>query len=138
MSNVPFRLSVITQEKVAIDSDVVSVTAPGSEGYLGIWAHHAPLATALSPGTLSVVRTDGVTDEYALGGGFLEVSNNVVTVLADFIEHQGEIDEASARKDLEAALEDLENGAEDIDVEQVHEALKRNRIRLKLAQTRKR
>lgn len=134
MSTKPFRLSVITQEKTVIDSEAVSVTAPGSEGYVGIWANHAPLATALNAGKLSVTRTDGVTDEYALSGGFLEVSNNTVTVLADFIEKQGEIDVQAARKELEKALALLEDGAEDIDLDQVHEQLKMNRLRLKLAE----
>lgn len=137
MSQTPFRLSVITQEKIVVDAEAVSVTAPGSEGYVGIWANHAPLATALDSGTLTVVGTDNVTDEYVIGGGFLEVSNNVVTVLADFIEHAGEIDPEAARKDLQAALEQLEDDHEDLDVSQVHEALKRNKIRLKLAQKRK-
>ena len=136
MSQTPFRLSVITQEKSFIDSDVVSVTAPGSEGYLGIWAHHAALATALDAGTLTVIRTDGVTDEYALTGGFLEVSNNVVTVLADYIEHSGEIDEASARKELEAAMAQLDAEHGELDAEQVQEALKRAKLKVKLARKR--
>jgi F-type H+-transporting ATPase subunit epsilon len=128
-----FRLTVITQEKKVIDEQVASVTAPGAEGYLGIWKDHAPLVTALDAGKLSVRKLDDVTDEYALSGGFLEVSKNVVTVLADTIELDNEIDPNRAEKAIERAMERLNTTMTEMDAARVHEALKRNKIRVKLA-----
>ena len=127
------RLQVITQEKMVMDEHVAAVTAPGTEGYLGIWKDHAPLVTALDAGKLTVRKLDDVIDEYALSGGFLEVSRNVVTILADTIELVSEIDPHRAEKSIERAMERLNATATEMDVERVHAALKRNKLRLKLA-----
>jgi F-type H+-transporting ATPase subunit epsilon len=129
-----FRLTVITQERTVIDREVAAVTAPGTEGYLGIWRNHAPLVTALDAGTLTVRETDGRTELYAVSGGFLEVSRNVVTVLADTLEHSAEIDPDRAKKSIDRALSRLTDTATELDTERVQAALKRNRMRVKLAE----
>ena len=129
-----FRLTVITQEGTIVDREVLSVTAPGTEGYLGIWHNHAPLATALDAGTLTVKETDGRTGLYAVSGGFLEVSRNVVTLLADSIERSDEIDPSRAQQSVDRALKRLELTTADFDIDRVQRALKRNRLRLKLAE----
>jgi F-type H+-transporting ATPase subunit epsilon len=128
-----FRLTVITQERTVIDREVAAVTAPGTEGYLGIWRNHAPLVTGLDAGTLTVRELDGRTELYAVSGGFLEVSRNVVTVLADTLESAGEIDPDRAKKSIDRALARLSETTTEIDQERVQAALKRNRIRMKLA-----
>ena len=51
MADKGFRLTVLTQEKSVVDETVVSVTAPGTEGYLGIWKDHATLVTRSSRGS---------------------------------------------------------------------------------------
>ena len=134
MSQSGFRLTVITQERTVVDREVAAVTAPGTEGYLGIWRNHAPLVTALDAGTLTVRELDGRTELYAVSGGFLEVSRNVVTILADTLESAGEIDPERAKKSVDRALARLTETATEIDQERVQAALKRNRIRLKLAE----
>jgi len=128
-----FRLSVITQEETVVDRVVASVTAPGTEGYLGIWRDHAPLVTALMPGTLTVRETDGTTKLFALSGGFLEVSRNVVTILADALELASEIDPERAQRSINRANERLNETATELELGRVQEALKRNQVRLKLA-----
>jgi F-type H+-transporting ATPase subunit epsilon len=86
---------------------VVSLQVPGSEGYLGVLAHHAPLITALRPGRLDVRDTMGATRSYAVSGGFLEVSGNRATVLADTAERKDEIDVARAEACVKRAEERL-------------------------------
>jgi F-type H+-transporting ATPase subunit epsilon len=81
-----YRLQIITLEKTVFDRQVVSIIAPGSEGYLGVLANHAPLLTALGAGHLTVKETPGREYIYKLAGGFLEVSNNLATILADSLE----------------------------------------------------
>ena len=81
-----YQLRIITLEKVAFDGEVESVIAPGTEGSLGIWAHHAPLITALASGKLMYRRTDGQEVHGSVQRGFLEVHRNVVTILADGFE----------------------------------------------------
>lgn len=80
-----FHLSVLTPEKAVFSGEVEYVEVPGSEGYLGVLAHHAALVTALAPGTLTVRMPGGHEDKLTVSGGFFEVSNNKASVLADSV-----------------------------------------------------
>jgi F-type H+-transporting ATPase subunit epsilon len=84
MAEFTFRL--VTPQRIVFEGPVVSIQAPGSEGYLGVLAHHAPLITALQPGRLEMRDASGRVTAYSVGGGFLEVSNNRASVLADSAE----------------------------------------------------
>ena len=83
-----FKFKVLTPNRTAFDGDVVSVTAPGGAGYLGILAHHAPLITTLTTGNLSLRTQDGETHRYRVGPGLLKVANNEVVVLTESIEEE--------------------------------------------------
>ena len=101
------HVRVITATTTVFDGVADMVLAPGSEGELGILPHHAPLLTTLDIGELRV-RRDGVDEGIFIGGGFLEVNANVVTVLADDAERSANIDEEraqEARKRAAALLE---------------------------------
>ena len=80
-----FKLSILTPERAVFEGDVQYVEAPGTEGYFGVLAHHAALVTALASGTLTVRGAGGTEERWDVGGGFLEVSNNAATVLADSV-----------------------------------------------------
>lgn len=84
MAEFTFRL--VTPQRIVFEGPVLSIQAPGSEGYLGVLAHHAPLITALKEGRLEMRDPSGRVTAYRVGGGFLEVSNNVASVLADSAE----------------------------------------------------
>ena len=81
MAEFTFRL--VTPQRLLFEGPALSVQAPGSEGYLGILANHAPLITALKPGKLEVKDPKGIVTTYAVSGGFLEVSDNRASVLAE-------------------------------------------------------
>lgn len=120
-----FRLRVLSMEKTVLDADVASVIAPGSEGFLGILAHHAPLITALVSGPLRMRYPDGRDDLIAVGGGFLEVSGNQATVLADAVERPEEIDVSRAREAEERARRRLRERAPGLDEARAQAALRR-------------
>ena len=80
-----FHLSILTPEKSVYSGEVEYVQVPGTEGYLGVLAHHAALVTALAAGDLTVRRPGGSEEKLAVSGGFFEVSNNQATVLADSV-----------------------------------------------------
>ena len=127
-----FKLSVVTPEAVYLERDVQSIVAPGSEGYLGVLTDHAPLLTALIPGRLTVKDAANQQMHYALSGGFLEVSGNVATILADAIESLDEIDIERAKEAEQRARERLRPGNhEKIDVDRAQAALTRAMNRLK-------
>ena len=81
----PFELSILTPEKSVFEGQVEYVQVPGTEGYLGVLAHHASLVTALMPGTMTVRKAGGEVETFELTGGFFEVGHNQATVLADAV-----------------------------------------------------
>ena len=89
-----FDLSILTPERAVFEGKVEYVQVPGSEGYLGVLAHHAALVTELAAGTLTVRRPGGEEQQWQVSGGFFEVADNHATVLAD--EVSGDEGEAGA------------------------------------------
>ena len=77
------HLRVLTPERQLVDAEVKEVTAPGALGEIGILPDHAALFTALEPGVLSYPDAAGKIVRLEIGGGFAEVRENVVTVLAE-------------------------------------------------------
>ena len=78
-----FELSILTPERTVFEGLVEYVQVPGTQGYLGVLAHHAALVTALASGTLTVRKAGGAEERMNVSGGFFEVSDNRATVLAD-------------------------------------------------------
>jgi F-type H+-transporting ATPase subunit epsilon len=103
MAETPFSFRLVTPQRLLLETQVVSLNAPGSEGYLGILAHHAALITTLKPGRLEARTLEGRTIRFAVTGGFLEVSGNRASVLADAAERAKEIDRSRAEAALRRA-----------------------------------
>ena len=83
---------------------VIETIAPGTEGYLGVLAGHAPLMTELVPGEIRATLADGrTTSHIVISGGFMEVTGSRTTVLADSAERADEIDITRAEEDLASA-----------------------------------
>ena len=99
-----FQLQVATPEKLLIDEQVTLAEIPGKNGYMGILAGHAPLLSALDPGILSY-EGGGGPHKIVVAGGFVEVFDNHVRVLADSAEFTNEVRADEARKQLEEANE---------------------------------
>lgn len=100
------KLEIFTPERKVIEADVDSVTVPTASGEAGILANHAPLISALKPGIVTIVGK-GTPEQLAIGGGFVEVSNNVVSVLTDSAKSADEADAPEARRmrdEAEAAI----------------------------------
>src|SRR5579864_5288531 len=102
------HVEVVTAERSLYSGEANMVEAPGGLGQLGILPHHAALLTTLKPGTLEI-RSNGTEETFFVSGGFLEVSNNKVTVLADTAEHAESIDEARAQEARRRAEERLKD-----------------------------
>jgi F-type H+-transporting ATPase subunit epsilon len=100
------QLDVITPERRLLSEQADSVTVPGLGGELGILPGHTPLISALQTGVLSYVQ-GGTTRRLLVSGGFVEVNNDRVSVLADLAEFPEEVDAARARAEREEAERQL-------------------------------
>ncbi len=76
------RIEIVTTEEIVYSGSADAIVVPGVEGQLGILPRHAPLITAVAKGEV-VVRDQGQTTTLLLSGGFMEVFEDVVTILAD-------------------------------------------------------
>jgi len=110
------RLEIVTPEARTYSDDVEMVVVPGVEGELGILPRHIPLLTALKPGELKVTR-NGQNLYLAVGEGFVEVTQDSVTVLTDMAIEEKAINEAAAEEAVRRAEEALR--ADHMGVEEV-------------------
>jgi F-type H+-transporting ATPase subunit epsilon len=97
-----FELRVVTPRRLLLEEEVREVTAPGTVGEFGVLPDHITFLTSLEIGALSY-RDAGGTHRVAIRGGFAEVANNVMTVLADDAAFAEDIDVTAARADLQDA-----------------------------------
>ena len=138
----PLTVEVVTAERIVRTEQGVDVlVAPGSEGQLAILPKHAALMTTLDAGEL-IIRRANQEDAFALTGGFMEVRNDHVTILADAAESAEEIDVARAEAARARAEERLrryrEQNVRDVDIARASAALQRSLMRLRIATNRRR
>jgi F-type H+-transporting ATPase subunit epsilon len=137
----PLTVEIVTIERVVrVEEGVEVLVAPGSEGQLTILPHHAALMTTLDYGEL-IFRRGSQEENFAIAGGFMEVRNDHVSILADHAESVEEIDIERARAARARAEERLrqarEGGGSDYDLARVQAALQRSLLRLRVAERRR-
>lgn len=138
----PLTVELVTAERVVrVEHGVDAVVAPGSEGQLGIYPKHAALMTTLAPGEL-VLRRGTQEESFVVTGGFLEIRNDHVTILADASEPAEEIDQARAEAARRRAEERVklyrEQADRTVDLVRAQAALARALLRLNVVQRRRR
>lgn len=123
------QLDIVTPERKVYSEQVEMVIARAEEGDIGILPHHAPYVSPLKV-TAVKVKKDGEEFFVAVSGGFIEVRENTVTILAETAEMPGEIDIERAESAKRRAEERL------ADHKQEHVDFKRAEIALQKAITR--
>ena len=129
----PLAVEIVTPSRLLAQAQVDELNVPGDLGYLGILPGHTALLTRLGQGEL-MYRQGEQRHYLALFGGYMEVRDDQVTVLADMVEHAREIDRPraeAARDRAEQRLRDLHG--HDIDFERARAALMRAMVRLQVA-----
>lgn len=130
-----FPLDIVTPEKTVLSEVVASVQLPAVTGSMGVLAGHAPLLAELGVGECVVKMPSGAEEQFLVSGGFVEVSREKVTVLADTAERADEIDIDRAEAALSRAR-DMLTGMESLPAEQredANAALRRAQARLRMA-----
>ena len=127
------KLRVVTPSRLVLDEDVDEVTAPGTLGEFGVLPNHIAFLSNLEPGEMSY-RQGTAKQIVAVSGGYAEVLDNVMTVLAPAAEFPGEIDTARAQRAKERAeklMAELNFEESEFNVAEV--ALRRALVRLQVA-----
>ncbi|HZU80732.1 MAG TPA: ATP synthase F1 subunit epsilon [Acidimicrobiales bacterium] len=137
-----FAASLVTPERVVLETEVQAVMLRTEVGEAAFLAGHTDLVGALVPGLVRFQHEDGTEDRAAVHGGFVQVDGEHVTVLAPIAELSGEIDVERARRALEEAERRLaelgsrsgdDAGAGDRSVTEAEEARRRAEVRLEVA-----
>jgi F-type H+-transporting ATPase subunit epsilon len=127
------RLRIVTPSRLVLDEEVDEVTAPGELGEFGVLPNHIAFLSTLVPGELSFKQAgDRVT--LAISGGYAEVLENVMTVLAPAAEFAWEIDSARAQRARERAEKQLaELNLEEKDWQAAEAAMRLAQVRIEVA-----
>jgi F-type H+-transporting ATPase subunit epsilon len=135
MADKLFHLEIVTPRRVVYAGDVESFSAPGVMGGFQVLHSHAPLLSAISVGEVKLRSADGHEARYATSGGFVEVRDNKVVVLAETAERADEIDQDRAKAAQDRARKRLHEREKETDLDRARIALFRALNRLKVAQS---
>ncbi|MFZ5943916.1 MAG: F0F1 ATP synthase subunit epsilon [Bacillota bacterium] len=130
MAEKTLKLEIVTPERRVLSEDITSLIVPAIEGYMGVLPNHAPMISGLEPGVIKY-KIAGEYKRLAVSGGFLEVSENKASILANTAELPEEIDSQRAQAAKERAEKRLKN-RKDIDAIRAEQALKRALARLRV------
>lgn len=103
------QAQVLTPQGSKFDGEIKSITVPGAAGNFQILYNHAPIISALDVGRVEIRKADQSTLTYAVSGGFVEMNDNRVTLLAERALEPSDIDVQQAEKQLSDAKEKLKD-----------------------------
>ena len=126
------QLEVVTPDKTVVKETVEMAICPGVAGEFGILPNHVSILSALKIGDLRY-RVNGKDEHVFISGGFADMNNNVLSVLAESAEKAEDIDEARARAAKERAEKRLAEKNDNIDDVRANAALSRALMRLQLS-----
>jgi len=126
-------IDIVSPNGNVFRGEASGIKAPGVQGAFEVLHDHAPMIAAFNVGTLTLKQPTGEAVLFATSGGFLEVLNNTVTVLAETAEPATDIDVERAKASEERARERLLQAPEGTDKERARLALERSRNRLRVA-----
>ena len=124
-------VDIVSPTGSVFKGEVARVRAPGVQGTFEILHNHAPMIAAIELGPLYITLSNGDRVSFATSGGFVEVLNNTVTVLAETAEPASNIDIERAKAAEARALERIESGDE-AENRKARQALERARLRMSM------
>lgn len=131
------RFQLVSLGGLKFDEEVYEVLLPTMDGQIGVLDHHMPLVSVASNGFIAVRRKAGDPDDFreyfAVSGGVIEVSNNVLTVLVDEADHADEVDAAEAQKAMELAEKMKKEAKDQVSLEHAQQLIDRQAVRLQVA-----
>ena len=130
-----FKIKVVTYEEKVLEQEAEFVLVRTTEGDMGILPNHSPFIAGLSTGEMKI-RLNGKEDKYFISEGLLEISNNVVTIIATEAIPADQLDVERAKKEVEELKAKLAKMQEDKDIlltqKNLHKALMKVQVAEKL------
>lgn len=134
MADKSFQLEIVTPKKIVFQATVTSFSAPGIIGGFQVLRSHAPLLSSIGVGEVKIIDEQGRESRYATSGGFVEVHENKVVLLAETAERSDEIDITRAEVARDRAQQRIAEKRIETDLDRTRAALQRALNRLKIAQ----
>jgi|TARA_B100000315_G_C14007029_1_gene332791 F-type H+-transporting ATPase subunit epsilon len=128
-------VEIVTAEKTIFSGQASLILVPGIEGELGILSSHAPIITELYPGEV-LIRNEQEELSLVLSGGFVEVFNDKVTILADAAERTNEINIEKAKEAIQKAEKIVDSKGSDIDIQKALFVIRASKAQLRIANRR--
>lgn len=128
-----FNVKVVTYQEKVLEQEADFLLVRTTEGDMGVLPNHSPFVAELAIGEM-IIRLNGTEKSYFVSGGFLEISNNNVTILADEAMASELIDLERARKEAEEAKAKLEKLKEDKDILMTEKNLNAALTKVRLAE----
>ncbi|WP_294655083.1 ATP synthase F1 subunit epsilon [uncultured Fusobacterium sp.] len=128
-----FNVKVVTYQEKVLEQEADFLLVRTTEGDMGVLPNHSPFVAELAIGEM-MIRLNGTEKSYFVSGGFLEISNNNVTILADEAMASELIDLERARKEAEEAKAKLEKLKEDKDILMTEKNLNAALTKVRLAE----
>lgn len=130
-----FKIKVVTYEEKVLEQEAEFVLVRTTEGDMGILPNHSPFIAGLSTGEMKI-RLNGKEEKYFVSEGLLEISNNVVTIIATEAIPADKLDVERARREVEELKAKLAKMQEDKDIlltqKNLHKALMKVQVAEKL------
>ena len=126
-----FLLEIITPVRQAFAEEVDEVVVPTTNGQVGVLAHHEPLFSSLTEGEIKI-KSGSKEFFLAIGGGFMEVGHDKVSVLVSRAVHAQELNETEIKKATEAAKHVIANRASGEELSAAQATLRRSLLELKV------
>ena len=130
-------LEIITPEKVVYKDEVDEIVAPTLDGEIAILPNHINLLTQINPGEL-IIKKGSSNQSLAITGGFLEVNNNKVSIVANYAIKAGDIETARAQEAKKRAEKIMSEKATDNELKIAQGELIKSILELKVAAKRRR
>jgi|ERR1035437_2301918 F-type H+-transporting ATPase subunit epsilon len=125
-------IDIVTPEKRIFEGKITELTAPGTDGEFGILPEHAPFATAIEPGVVTIVKENGEREMLAVSGGYIEVTRYKVVLLVESAEREGEVDMDTLKRRKEEKEKLLKTkDRKDVDYDMIQVTLAREIARLR-------
>ncbi len=107
------KLELVSPEKELASRQVKAVLVPGLEGEFEVMPGHAPVLSILRPGVLRITEISGAETKFFVRGGYVEVSNDVMSVLAEYAIPLEELNPERLEQEIRWAEEDLQDARND-------------------------